>query len=136
MLVLYVTFELEGVGGDSDRAFRRWLADIATTTQEVEGCVSYDYVVDLEARRGNLVEVWTSTVARDGYVLMPHHVEMVALATSKWGMHGFRTMCWPDAGEAAVSARERSEEPSASRQEMNRLVAAYVSATGDDRGVG
>jgi len=126
MLVLNVAFELEGSPGDRPAALRHWLAELVAKTRQVEGCVRYECVVDLEARHGVIVEVWTSAAARDRYLLMPHHVEMVALSTSKWGMHDFRTMCWTDAGEPAVSARERSDEPTANRPEMNRLVADYL----------
>jgi quinol monooxygenase YgiN len=132
MLVLYVAFELEGSGDDRDAAFRRWLADAAATTRQVEGCVRYDCLLDLDARRGVIVEVWSSAAAREPYLLMPHHVEMVAWSTSKWGMHSFRTMSWADAGQPALSVRERSDEPAAGRPEMDRLVTTYLATTGDD----
>jgi quinol monooxygenase YgiN len=119
VLVVYVTFQLGG-----DRAgFIRWFGGLAARTAEVPGCVRFDFLMDpMHPRRGVIAEMWESTEQRDAYLVMPHHVEMVARGTAEWGMCNFETYYFRDAGDPVVACRERSEAPVSGRPEMNRLV--------------
>jgi quinol monooxygenase YgiN len=129
VLVLYVSFVVDG-----DRnAVDDWFGPLAATTRAVDECVLYELLHDpYDPQRGVILEAWSSPAAREAYLLMPHHVEMVAEATRRYGMRDFRTLLWRDAGEVTIGGRHRSEQADGDRHEMNRLVAERLThAEGD-----
>ena len=119
MLAVYVRFDVTGDG----ETFVSGFGPLAAEARRSAGCVGYDLLVDpLDSTRGAIVELWETEADRETYLLTPCHVEMVALATSEWGMGNFKTYYFRDAGEPVVTGRARSETPAAGRDEMNRRV--------------
>ena len=129
VFVAHVSFVVDG---DRDR-FDEWFGALAATTRGVDGCELYELLHDpFDFRRAVIMEAWTSAAARDIYLLMPHHVEMVADGTRQYGMRDFRTCAWREAGEMTVSERARSEQVGADRGEMRRLVVERQTQEGVD----
>ena len=129
-MLLYVTFDVDQVRPGMDD----WFDGLATTTRGLDGCVLYEYLADpIRSSRRAIVEGWETAADRDAYLVMPHHVQMVAEATSRWGAQNFHTLTWLDAGTPAISGRQRSEQPTAGRDQLNQLVAAFSEATANDQ---
>jgi quinol monooxygenase YgiN len=127
VLLVYVTFE---VAGDLD-GFVPWYAGLVQLAALAPGCVRFDFLMDpVDAHRGVTVEMWESEADRNAYLLLPHHIEMVALATAEWGMGDFESYYFKQVGPPTVARRPRSEIPVAGRPEMNSLVAEALRARG------
>jgi quinol monooxygenase YgiN len=119
VFVAHVSFVVDG----DHRRFERWFGPLAAATRGLHGCELYELLCDpFDPHRGVIVEAWTSTASRNAYLLMPHHIEMVAEGSRNYGMRDFRTCIWGDAGEMTVNERNRSEQVGADRAEMRRLV--------------
>jgi quinol monooxygenase YgiN len=129
VFVAHVSFVVDG---DRDR-FDQWFGALAARTRGVDGCEIYELLHDpFDPHRVVLVEAWTSAAARDVYLLMPHHVEMVADGSREYGIRDFRTCAWREAGEMTLSERARSEEVGVDRGEMRRLVVERQAQRGVD----
>ncbi|MDV6271603.1 putative quinol monooxygenase [Rhodococcus globerulus] len=123
MIVLHVSFRIDSDPND----FREWFGGLAKQTRGVRGCIKFEFLIDAtDPRRIVTIEVWENAQARESYFLLPHHVEMVALGSEKWGMHSFQVSSWPNAGACSVNERTRSDEPVAGRSQMNRLVRDFA----------
>ena len=119
VFVAHVSFVVDG---DRDR-FDQWFGALAARTRGVDGCELYELLHDpFDPHRAVIVEAWTSVAARDAYLLMPHHVEMVADGSRNYGIQDFTTRAWRDAGDMMVTERDRSEQVGDDRGEMRRLV--------------
>jgi quinol monooxygenase YgiN len=119
VFVAHVSFVVDG---DCAR-FEQWFGPLVARTRRVDGCELYELLRDpFDPHRAVIVEAWTSVAARNAYLVMPHHVEMVADGTRNHGLRDFRTMAWNSAGEMTVSERARSEAVGTDRGEMRRLV--------------
>lgn len=123
MLVTYVTFEVDL---QTEAEFDRWFAGLVRAIRGTPGCVLYEFL----AQPGSpgfraMVEVWDSKADRDAHLVLPAHVEMVARASSEFGMHNLRAHYWEEASQHYVVERQKSDTPVAGRESMNQLVVDY-----------
>jgi quinol monooxygenase YgiN len=123
VLVTYVTFEVDL---QTEAEFDQWFGGLARIIRDTEGCVLYEFLAhpDTPSSRA-MVEVWESKADREAHLVLPAHVEMVARASSEFGMRNLRAHYWEEATHHHVVERQRSDAPGEGREVMNRLVIDY-----------
>jgi quinol monooxygenase YgiN len=123
MLVTYVTFEVDA---QTQAEFDPWFASLVQTIRSSKGCVLYEFLANpsLQGRRA-MIEVWESRADREAHLVLPAHVEMVARASSDFGMRNLRAHYWEDARRHRVIERDRSDTPVEGREALNHLVFDY-----------
>jgi quinol monooxygenase YgiN len=126
LLVTYVTFEVDL---QTEAEFDRWFGALAHTIRGTQGCVLYEFLAQPGTPGGRaMVEVWESKAEREAHLVLPAHVEMVARASSEFGMRNLRAHYWEEATHHHVVERQRSDAPVEGREVMNRLVFDYGGA--------
>jgi quinol monooxygenase YgiN len=123
VLVTYVTFEVDP---RTEAEFDDWFAGLVRAIRATAGCVVYDFLANPGQPGGRaMVEVWESEADREAHLVQPAHVEMVARASSEFGMRNLRAHYWEEAMGHHVVERKRSDMPVEGRDDLNRLVFDY-----------
>jgi hypothetical protein len=101
------------------------------TTRRADGCLAFEFLVDpASSCRCVLFECWQDEPSRRAYELMPHHIELVAIGTSRLGIKNLRALRWADISEPHISERGRTETTDPQRPTMDRLVRSYLANKG------
>lgn len=112
---------------DADQpGFLDWFDTLVRTTQSAPGCLRYDLLID-PARTGRCttVEVWADQESHERYLVLPHHLELVATGTLAWGMRDFEAWSWQGVAPPLIRRRADSHSPSPGKETMNALVADW-----------
>jgi quinol monooxygenase YgiN len=126
MLVNYVTFEVD----TDDRAgFDTWYGKLVDDAKSEHGCIIYDYLTYADSpTKGAILAAWETQEDIAAHRLHPSHIEILALATSKWGMHNIRIQSFSDIGGYKTAERDRmdgSGEPPDVRDTILELIARF-----------
>lgn len=95
MVVIYASFDV----GHPDRpAFDHWFEEHARECRTFDGCISYDYLHNLqEPTKGFVFEAWESQEQLNVLIASPSHVNMMAEGSSAWQMKNLCAHVWRQA---------------------------------------
>ena len=126
MLVNYVTFE---VSTDDRAGFDTWYGKLVNDAKSEHGCIIYDYLTNPHSPTfGAILAAWESPEDIAAHRLHPSHIEILALATTKWGMHNIRIQSFSEIGGYRTAERDRmdgSGEPPEVRDTILDLIARF-----------
>jgi quinol monooxygenase YgiN len=126
MLVNYVTF---AVDTEDRAAFDSWYLRLVEAARQEDGCIVYDYLTDpSRPGRGITLAAWESEADLAAHRLHPSHIELMALGSTKWGMHDIKVHSWTEIGGYRTAERPRLDGPSednTGREAMHTLIKQY-----------
>jgi quinol monooxygenase YgiN len=128
VIVIYGSFRVDT---EDRRAFDEWYRSCLSIARQEKGCVAYDYLLDpQQPDRGFNLEIWETADDFQAHMLHPAHVEMMALASRKWGVRDLRMHFWMDAQGHQYNIRERTETPVEGRGNLYERIAALQAKHG------
>lgn len=123
MIVSYVSFAVEG----DPRDFVAGFEPLAERIRDQKGCLAYDHLVDpTDPTRHVTVEVWETKEDHASHLADPAYIELLARGSREWGMGDLRVHAWTSAEGHYYLTLDRTDTPIPGRDEMNRLVAAFI----------